>query len=164
MTVGSFERHGNSCQRIIDGTANSKFTIHATEASRFSRQQYMSDQFARKQPAVILAIAGIELVERNLARAVGSCDFNGRVETEQSWRRISGKCGPALRSARSDVAEIAVFLDAEAAALAPSQRLVVPEATRVEADVAPDGTHITQNRRGNRGGGFSKDRKMLAQV
>ena len=46
------------------------------------------------------------------------------------------------------MAEIAILLDAKAATLAPGERLVVPEAASVEADVATDRAHVAQHRRG----------------
>ena len=45
------------------------------------------------------------------------------------------------------MAQVAIFLQAEAATLAPQQRLVVPKATRIEADIAAQRSHVAQHRR-----------------
>src|SRR5215470_500151 len=75
----------------------------------------------------------------------------------------AGKCGPALRPARRYMAKVAVFLDAESATLAPGERLVIPQATRIQTDVAADRPHIAQDGRGNGRGGFAENRKVLAE-
>ena len=62
------------------------------------------------------------------------------------------------------MAKIAILLNAEAATLAPSQRLVVPEAARVEANVSADRAHVAQHRRCDGRRSFGEHRKMLAQV
>src|SRR5271166_140871 len=78
----------------------------------------------------------------------GDLDFSA--QAEQSRRSVARKRRPAELSARSDVAQIAILLQAETATLAPQQRLVVPQAARVEAEIAADRTHVAQHRRGNR--------------
>src|SRR5579859_6220591 len=96
----------------------------------------------RLQPTVSVTEAGVEVVERNAAGSACTGDFDFGVQAQQGGRRVAGKCRPAFRPAGSDVAQVAIFLDAEAAAFAPGERLVVPEAARVEADVAADGAHV----------------------
>ena len=93
----------------------------------------------------------------------GAGDFNLRIQAEQRRRRVARKYRPALRSARSHVAQVAIFLNAESAALAPRERLVVPKAARVEADVAADRSHVAQHGRSHGGSGLGKDGIMLPQ-
>ena len=54
------------------------------------------------------------------------------------------------------MAKIAILLDAEAAGLPPGERLVVPEAASVEANVAAERAHVAQDRRGDGGGSFGE--------
>ena len=61
------------------------------------------------------------------------------------------------------MAEVAVFLDAEPARLSPRQRLVVPKAARIKADVPPDRPHVTENGRGDGLRRFDKNGIVLAQ-
>src|SRR5437868_715356 len=61
------------------------------------------------------------------------------------------------------MAQIAIFLDTETAPLAPGQRLVVPEATCVQTDVAANRSHIAQQWRRNRSGRLRQHGIMLAQ-
>ena len=61
------------------------------------------------------------------------------------------------------MAKIAILLDAESAALAPRERLVVPEAARVEADVSADRSHVAQHRRCNGGRSLGKHWIVLLQ-
>ena len=56
------------------------------------------------------------------------------------------------------MAEIAVFLDAEATRFAPGERLVVPEAARVKADVATNRAHVADQRRGDGLSGLGQQR------
>ena len=41
------------------------------------------------------------------------------------------------------MAQVAVFLDAETASFAPGERLVVPQAARVQTDVAANCAHVS---------------------
>ena len=59
--------------------------------------------------------------------------------------------------------QISVFLDAETASLAPGEGLVVPEAARVEADVAANRAHVAQHGRSHGGGCLGQDGIMLAK-
>src|SRR5207244_11348575 len=61
------------------------------------------------------------------------------------------------------MAEIPIFLDAEAASFPPGQRLVVPQAASVETDIPANLSHIAQHRRGDGRGGLGKDRIVLPQ-
>ena len=61
------------------------------------------------------------------------------------------------------MADVPVFLDAEAASLAPGQGLVVPEATSIEANVSADRAHVAQHRRCNRRSRFGENGVVLAQ-
>jgi len=61
------------------------------------------------------------------------------------------------------VAKIAVFLDAEAARLPPRQRLVVPEAARVEADVSANSSHVPEKGGSHSLRSFDQNRVVLCQ-
>ncbi len=114
------------------------------------------------QAAVTRAVAGVKLAERNSACSSSADNFDFRIQAKQRRRRVRRKRRPAFCSAGSHVAEIAVFLDAEPARLSPRQRLVVPEAARVEADVAADRPHVAEYRRGNGLRRFGEDGIVLA--
>jgi hypothetical protein len=59
------------------------------------------------------------------------------------------------------MAKIAIFLDAEAARFSPAERLVVPEAASVEADVSPNRAHIAQHGRSHGPRSFGQHRVVL---
>src|SRR5271166_3060079 len=94
----------------------------------------------------------VELRERHAPQAVGTCDFDLRPQAQQRGGRIARKGRPAGLTAGSDMTQVTVFLKAEAATLPPQQRLVVPEAARIETDVATERTHVSQHRRRNGSG------------
>src|ERR1035437_5339281 len=58
--------------------------------------------------------------------------------------------------------KIAIFLEAEAAALPPQQRLVVPQAAGIEAKIAADRSHVAQHRRSDRPYGLVQDGEIFA--
>ena len=93
--------------------------------------------------AVVVSKASVEVAERQAAHACGTGNLDLGVEAEQRGRRVGGEGGPALGASGSDVAEVAILFDAEAAGLAPGERLVVPEAASVKADVAADSAHVS---------------------
>src|SRR5207237_9134679 len=86
-----------------------------------------------------------------------------RVQAKQSRRCVPGKRRPAFHSTRSNMAEIAVLLDTEATGLSPGERLVVPQAARVETDVAADRAHVAQQGRGDSASSFRQHWVALPQ-
>src|SRR6516225_3909450 len=93
------------------------------------------------------SVVHVEVSKGNSANAVGAGNLNFRSETKQRGRRIARKGRPADFAAGGNVAKVAVLLQAEAAALAPQKRLVVPQATGVKTDVAAERAHVAQHRR-----------------
>ena len=60
--------------------------------------------------------------------------------------------------------EIAILLNAEPATLAPGQRLVIPKAARVEADISAECAHIAQHWRCHGRRSFGEHGEVLAKV
>src|SRR5579859_1450336 len=98
-----------------------------------------------------VAHAAIKILQRQTADAPRPNNLYVRSQAQQGRRRISREGRPAACATRSDMAQVAIFLDAETTGPAPLQRLVVPEAARIQTDVAPHGAHVAQDRRGHRG-------------
>src|SRR5271166_4461245 len=114
------------------------------------------------------AVVYVELRQWGTPQAARAGNFDFGTEAQQRWRGVTGKGRPANLSAGRYVAQIAIFLQAEAATLSPQQRLVIPQAARVEAEIAADGSHVAQHRRGNctrrfikHGVVFAEDRRVL---
>src|SRR5215469_2682145 len=91
------------------------------------------------------SVVHVEVSNRNSPNAVRAGNLNFRSETKQRGRRIARKGRPADFAAGGNVAKLAVLLQAKAAALAPQKRLVVPEATGIETDVAAERAHVAQH-------------------
>src|SRR5437016_3197389 len=72
-----------------------------------------------------------------------------RIEGEQGRRSVARKNRPAHVAARRHVTNRAVLFDATAQRLAPKARLVVVKASRVEAQVATQRSHVAQQRAGD---------------
>src|SRR5208337_2325695 len=95
------------------------------------------------------AVVYVELRQWGTPQAIRAGNFDFSSKAQQRRWRVAGKGCPASVSAGRHMAQVAIFLQAEAATLAPQQRLVVPQAARVEAEIAADGSHVAQHRRGN---------------
>src|ERR1035441_4674703 len=96
------------------------------------------------------AIVDVEVCHWDAPQSVGARDLDLRPKAHQRRRRIAREGRPASLSTRSNMAQVAVFLEAESATLAPQQRLVVPEAARVETDIAAQRALVPQYRRRDR--------------
>src|SRR5581483_2353487 len=110
-----------------------------------------------------IAESGIELAQRGASTTRRANNFDFGIEAQQRGRGVTGKNRPAFRASGRDMAQVTIFLDAEPTRLSPCERLVVPEAARVEADVSPDCAHVAQHGRGDRGRSFGQHRIMLPQ-
>src|SRR2546423_14317505 len=97
---------------------------------------------------VVVSLSGVEFLKRHASKASSAGNLDLRIQTQQRSRCITRKSRPAFCASRSDVAEVAILLDAEPATLAPGERLVVPETARVETNVSANCAHIAQQRRG----------------
>src|SRR5215469_6163919 len=148
MAVAPLAGDGDSGQRVVDRSANAQLAIGSAEAGRRTWEKDARNDFIRPQSAVGIAFASVELAERNATRTGGPGYFDIRIQAKQSRRGIAGERRPAFAAAGSDVAEIAVLLDAESARLSPGKRLVVPQAARIEADVTADRAHVADDRSG----------------
>src|SRR5438270_11857014 len=61
------------------------------------------------------------------------------------------------------MANVTIFLYAETTRFAPRERLVIPEAARVETNIDPDCAHVANEWRSNRLGGFGLNRIIFIQ-
>src|ERR1035441_1669465 len=96
------------------------------------------------------AIVDVEVCHWDAPQSVGARDLDLRPKAHQRRRRIAREGRPASLTARSNMAQVAILLQAKSATLAPQQRLVVPEAARIETDIAAQRAHVPQYRRRNR--------------
>ncbi len=106
---------GNAGQGIVDGSPQAQLLVGAAITGGGRRQQHPRNDLAELQAMTVIADVGVEILEREPARALGACDLELCVEAEQGGGGVRGERGPAFLAAGGDVAEIAVFLDAEAA-------------------------------------------------
>src|ERR1700691_842273 len=136
MAIVSAERHRDAGQRIVDRPADAQFAIRAVLPRGRTRQEDAGNQLVLVELHPRVAFVGVEILERDAAQTFWPGNFDGSTEAEQRRRSIGRKRRPAFRAAGRDMAEIAILLDAEAAGLAPCERLVVPQAASIEADVA----------------------------
>src|ERR1051325_8162341 len=146
----AIDSYRNAGQWIVDRAAYAQFAVDTLHPGGTRWEDNSCQQLVLGKLHAIDAVVVIELREPHATRAANGNNLNLRVETKQGGRRIGRKSGPALLSAGRDVTQVAVFLNAKPARFAPCQRLVVPEAARVQADVAADRPHIPQHRGGDR--------------
>ena len=84
-----------------------------------------------------------------------------RAERDERGHRVRARDREAARARRRDAADDRrMRLHAVALGRAPEERLVVPVAARVEAEVAADRAHVAQLRRRDRAGGL-RERRVL---
>ena len=120
MAVRLLDRNGHSGEGIIDRSSDAQLAIDTAVSGRGLRQNDACDQFICLQLAVIVAFAGVEVAQWNHASLGGAGDLNLRVETQQGCWRVAGESSPTFRSTRRNMAEIAIFLNAEPTRLAPA--------------------------------------------
>ncbi len=144
------KRHGHSRQRVINTAAHAQLLIAAAPSRRGGWKKYAGDDLVGRKMQTNNAVVDVEVAERDSPYATRPGNLKLGVETQQRRRRVTGKRCPAEVASGRNVAKIAILLQAEAAALAPQQRLVVPQAARIEADVAAQRGHVANHRRCDR--------------
>src|SRR5580704_2450608 len=164
VPIMSAKRNSHASQRIIDRPANPQLPISPAMPSSRSRQKNASDQLVLLKLHPRIAFIGIKILERDAPQTFRPSNLNRRAKTQQRRRRISRKCSPTFRAARSNMAKIAILLDAKSTGLPPSKRLVVPKAASIETNVAANRSHIAKNRRRNSRGSFRQHRIIAAKL
>src|SRR5438132_1184239 len=101
--------------------------------------------------ALLFALQGLRWHPPYALRA-GNLNFG--LQAQERRRRVGRERRPALCPSRGNVAEVSIFLDAESAGFTPGERLVVPETTRVQTNIAANCAHIAEDGRSDGFGGF----------
>src|ERR1035441_7285643 len=96
------------------------------------------------------AVVDVEVCHWDAPQSIRTSDLDLRPDAHQRRSRIAREGRPASLTARSNMAQVAILLQAKSATLAPQQRLVVPEAARIETDIAAQRAHVPQYRRRDR--------------
>src|SRR5215469_17386354 len=128
----------DSGERIVNRSAQTQLMVHATVSGHAFGQKDSREHLIGGELHARIADVGVKVRNWDTAQTIRVGDLKFCLKAEQRSGRIGRECRPALLPSRSDVAEIAVFLDAEAARLPPGERLVIPEAARVETNIAAD--------------------------
>src|SRR5579859_7161704 len=142
MTVRLFDSNRYPRERIIDRSANPQLAVRPTISRCRAGKNNLCDYLSRLQSPVVVALAGIKVAKWNSVSLYGAGDFDFSIQAEQRRRSVGGERRPALAPTRRNVTKIAVFLDAKTAGFPPGERLVVPEAASVQANVAADRAHV----------------------
>ena len=113
----------------------------------------VNQQFVRTLLQIIDAVVVIEPGRLNHPLAQRGNQSKPRANRDHDGNQIAGLHGPAFRASRRHPTHVAVLLQTEVDRLAPFIILIVIIAARVEQQIAANGSHVAQYRRGDRARG-----------
>ncbi len=134
----------------VERVAQAQFAIRAARVRVRRRNGDARHDIARTLGPRADAVVDVEILDRYLAFAGWSGQVDACPIGLQHRRGVGGVDRKAFGTASGDAADVAVFFHAVAQRFAPVEVLVVIIAARIDADVAADGAHVAQLRRGNR--------------
>src|SRR5206468_2635845 len=138
------DRRGDARDREIEGVPIAELEIRTAPPGRV-RQRHRDDNVVATDREVADAVLAVELREIELATAVRVLDRDLRAERDERRHRVSARDRETARARRRDAAHHRwMRLHAVALGAAPEERLVVPIAARVEAEVPADRSHVPQ--------------------
>src|SRR6266571_2945168 len=148
---GGAQGDGHAQDRKVERAATAQLQVDALPASG-GRQDDLTEYLIRGFRVGVYAIVAKQLLYRYYTLAA---------HADKDGGGVCRRDGPAARAARSNQADVAIFLHAVADGVPPELGLIVVVAAGIQEQVATDGASVAQLRRRNGIGSGSKSAIML---